>query len=541
MLKLKLKHIIGLIIYAIPNTLLNFAILYIINNAISGNSNKLSGYNIGLVFVSIIAITYLLNIIFQKYINKYSFNLLYKNEKRVFNKILKTPLETLENLGSQRFYTVIEDLRIFSTLPEILTHSMNSIMMLLICIAYLLTLSITAGLVVIGVIVVMMFIYFFAMNVMSEKVNQLRNYNEYYYRLVEDVIKGFKGFKLSVFRRNKLMKSFLSPNRDKAEKLDFKINYVFLSISLISQYGLYLIIGGILFILPEFGILERNNVISYVVVLLFIIGPINDLINMQNIYTRLIVANSRIKTFMDDFSNEEEVVENSKNTVFDSLEFKDVCFTYEKENKGDTFVLGPLNLSIKKGETIFVVGGNGSGKSTFVNLLTGLYKKTKGSIILNEREGVVNATDIQNMISAVFTDNYIYSSNYDNYSLENNLEYDELLSVMELNEVVTDNKEKSARRIFSKGQSKRMSLILALLEKKPILVLDEWAADQDPYFRKKFYENLLPQLKEEGKTIVAVTHDDTYFKYADRIIKFDYGNIVLDVEAKNNTSLETVF
>lgn len=154
-------------------------------------------------------------------------------------------------------------------------------------------------------------------------------------------------------------------------------------------------------------------------------------------------------------------------------------------------------------------------------------------MILNEAD-TNSSTATQNLIAAVFTDNHIFSHNYDNYSLEKNEEYQKLLKIMELDKVVLDDKEESARRSFSKGQSKRMSMILALLENKPILVLDEWAADQDPHFRKYFYENLLPKLKEEGKTIIAVTHDDAYFKYADRIIKFDYGQIVKDFKVDDN-------
>lgn len=108
--------------------------------------------------------------------------------------------------------------------------------------------------------------------------------------------------------------------------------------------------------------------------------------------------------------------------------------------------------------------------------------------------------------------------------------------MMKLDKVITDDKESSARRKFSKGQGKRMSLIFALMEKKPILVLDEWAADQDPYFRKFFYEELIPKLKAEGKTIIAVTHDDAYFHLADRIIKFNYGKI--DAEVKVDKTKE---
>jgi ABC-type siderophore export system fused ATPase/permease subunit len=57
-------------------------------------------------------------------------------------------------------------------------------------------------------------------------------------------------------------------------------------------------------------------------------------------------------------------------------------------------------------------------------------------------------------------------------------------------------------------------------------VLDEWAADQDPMFRKFFYETILTDLRKQGKTIIAATHDDKYFGIADRILKMEYGELV---------------
>ncbi|WP_166924902.1 cyclic peptide export ABC transporter [Flavobacterium poyangense] len=529
MLKLKFSEVMYLLLYAIPNTILSFGIIYIMNNVISGKEEFLTDY-MGIVFGAVVIYTYQLNIIFQKKINKHSFEILYENEKKIFDKILKTPLLTLEKLGSQRFYTVIEDLRMFSIFPQIVTHTVNSLLMLLLCMIYLFTLSVSSALTVIALIVLIAITYFLVINTMSQKVEALRKFNEFYYEYVDDVIKGFKGFKLSGLRRENLMNRHLSPNREEAKVLDFKVNYVFLSINLISQYGLYLVIGVILFLLPVIGLLPREDVISYVVILLFLSGPINNLINMQNMYTRLLVANNRINAFSEDFDTVEVTseIQSAKPETFNSLAFNNISFAYENDTEEKTFALGPINLSIEKGETIFIIGGNGSGKSTFINILTGMYQPSEGEVVLNEQNTNKQSTPTQNLISAVFTDNHIYSSNYDDYALENNKEYQELLKIMELDKVILDDAEDSARRPFSKGQSKRMSLIFALLEDKPILVLDEWAADQDPHFRKYFYENLLPKLKQEGKTIIAVTHDDTYFKHADRILKFDYGEIVAD-------------
>ena len=535
MIKLKLKELLYIVFYALSNTILSFGIIYIINSTVSGKAEFQNDY-MGIVFVAAVVYAYLLNINFQKWLNKLTYDILYKNEELIFYKILKAPLLTLERLGSQRFYTTIEDLRVFSTFPEIVTHTFNSLLMLILCLIYLFTLSVPSALIVVALIIVVAFIYFFVINKMAPLVDILRKYNESYFKYVEDVIKGFKGLKLSSHRSENLMNKFLAPNRRLAKDLDFNVNFVFLSINLISQYGLYLIIGTILFLLPLFDLLKREDVITYVMILMFISGPINNLINMQRVYTRLFVGKNRIKDFLNDFDISDEDLIEADNKIeteidFNELEFEDIHFSYQKNTLENSFSLGPVNLSIQKGETIFVIGGNGSGKSTFINILTGLYKPSVGKIILDDQI-VDKDNPVQNLISAVFTDNYIYSNNYDNYSLENNQRYQELLEVMELDKIILDDKENSARRNFSKGQSKRMSLIFALLENKPILVLDEWAADQDPHFRKYFYENLLPKLKNEGKTIIAVTHDDAYFKHADRIIKFDYGQVVKDFKVQ---------
>lgn len=530
MLKFSIKNILFLILFTLPNTILSFGILFIINNVISGNKNYEEFY-LGYSFLVIIIFTYLLNIIFQKKLNQFSFNVLYENEKNIFKRILKVKLITLEKNGTQRFYTAIEDLRIFSSLPEVITHTINSLLMLLLCLVYMFSLSVYAGLTVLGLILIIAVIYFVIMNTMNSRITILRKFNEHYYNYVNDVIKGFKNLKVNSGLSQNLLSENLFPNRDQAKELDYNINYIFLSINLISQYGLYLIIGAILFILPKFNLLPKEDIVSYVVILLFITGPISNLINMQNIYTRFSVANKRINTFLNDFSEEAENYnhEKDRNLDFQSLHFENISFQYENASGDQSFALNNINFSTQKGEVIFIVGGNGSGKSTFINILTGLYDYKEGEIIVNG-DILRSKKSLQELISPVFTDNYVFSHNYDNYQLENNAQYKSLLELMEMQEVVGDTKEESARRGFSKGQSKRMSLIFALMEDKPILILDEWAADQDPHFRKYFYEVLIPKFKKDGKTIIAVTHDDAYFKHADRVIKFDYGQIVSDLK-----------
>jgi putative ATP-binding cassette transporter len=82
---------------------------------------------------------------------------------------------------------------------------------------------------------------------------------------------------------------------------------------------------------------------------------------------------------------------------------------------------------------------------------------------------------------------------------------------------------------LSQGQRKRLALMTAYLEGRPIYLFDEWAADQDPVFKEVFYYQLLPELKARGKTIIVISHDDRYYHIADRVIKMDSGKIVHDL------------
>jgi cyclic peptide transporter len=538
MFKFTFKNIFYISIYSIFNTSLSFGIIFIINNALSGKEAFLQGY-VGVIFLSLVVYSYLLNVIFQKQLYKFTYNILYREEKKLFGKILEIPLIRLEKLGPQRFYTAVQDLRTFSTLPFTVTNTINAVLMLVLYLVYMFTLSITSAMIVITLIILVSGSFVVVMTVMSKKIAKLRSYSDEYYQYVDDVIKGFKELKLNYFRRKNLMSRFLIPNRNNAESLDYKVSFAFYLIGLISQYGLYIVIATILFILPAFDMLDKSDMIAYVVILLFIATPISSLIELQRTYTQFLVAHRRLKAFAADFKIENLIEAEPPETkeAFESIEFKGTGFTYENKENESKFSLGPVNLTLKKGETTFIVGGNGSGKSTFIKMLTGLYPKTDGSLLLNGAEADDTKEQLQNLTAAVFTNNYIFSKNYEDFTTENNPEYQKLLKIMELDAVVLNDKEDAARRNFSKGQSKRMSLIFALLEKKPILVLDEWAADQDPHFRKFFYEELIPKLKAEGKTIIAVTHDDAYFHQADRIIKFDYGKIVKDVRVDSKASL----
>ncbi|OMP77908.1 cyclic peptide export ABC transporter [[Flexibacter] sp. ATCC 35208] len=534
MFKISGRNILFLVLFSIPNTLLTMGILVIVNSVITGKQVIVTDH-LNIVFFLMVGLAFLLNIISQNKIVDYSNKLIFENELRIMTTFQKAGLSQLEKIGFQRIYGIIEDLRTFVFLPALISGSVAALMMLALCLIYFLVVSLASAIAVMLIIMAITAFYFLVNKKNTRALSLLRELNDLYFGMVDDTLKGFKELKLSTARRNNLVSKFLHPNREKVRTTETYVSRRFTVVNLLSQYGLYFVIGVVVFVLPGLQLLNKEQVSTFVVILLFIRGPINSLIAMQGFLTKIYVANKRIREFLSelkDISLPEGTtgIDKAPGRIKE-LRFQHVAYKYPSASAQDGFALGPVDLSIREGETIFIVGGNGSGKSTFIQLLTGIYTPSEGQILLNDTPITADSQYYREHIAAIFSEPHLFSANYEDYVLENNNEYKHLLKKMELDQVITSEDDAAVRRKFSKGQSKRLAMIFALMEKRPLLILDEWAADQDPHFRKFFYEQLLPELQRQGKTIVAVTHDDAYFKYADRVIRFDYGRLVTDISA----------
>jgi putative pyoverdin transport system ATP-binding/permease protein len=201
-------------------------------------------------------------------------------------------------------------------------------------------------------------------------------------------------------------------------------------------------------------------------------------------------------------------------TDFSEIQMLGVEFTFPASAGEQAFSVGPFDLVIRRGETVFITGGNGSGKSTFLKLLCSLYHPLRGRIMVDGVEiEPARLAAYRSLIATVFADFHLFPRLYD---LTKENEAHNLLGWMELGRMTTLDGDRFSRRDLSAGQRKRLALVAAVLEQKPILILDEWAADQDPQFRFKFYREILPELKRRGLTIIAVTHDDHHFDVAER-------------------------
>jgi len=202
-----------------------------------------------------------------------------------------------------------------------------------------------------------------------------------------------------------------------------------------------------------------------------------------------------------------------------------VRYAYSPQGGARGFQLGPLSLDMHRGEILFFVGGNGSGKSTLGKLLTGLYTPTSGTVKVDDTlVGASNLDAYRQLFSAVYSDYHLFEGTAVTGELAQQRAATILSDLGLSSELLSPDSRRFAA--LSKGQHRRLALALAYLEDRPIYFFDEWAADQDPVFRERFYTRILPSLKQRGKTVIAVTHDDRYFHVADRIVELDAGRVM---------------
>jgi putative ATP-binding cassette transporter len=214
--------------------------------------------------------------------------------------------------------------------------------------------------------------------------------------------------------------------------------------------------------------------------------------------------------------------------AFQTLELAGITHTYYRENDDRPFTLGPIDLRLAPGELVFLVGGNGSGKTTLAKLLTGLYRPEAGEV----RVDGAPVTDAgrehyRQLFSVVFSDFHLFESllGVDGSDAGVVREVERSLARLQLDRKVRIQDGMLSTTSLSTGQRKRLALLAAYLEDRPIYVFDEWAADQDPVFKEVFYRELLPELKRRGKAVLVISHDDRYFSLADRILRLESGRL----------------
>ncbi|GBD49887.1 cyclic peptide export ABC transporter [Methylopila sp. Yamaguchi] len=268
-------------------------------------------------------------------------------------------------------------------------------------------------------------------------------------------------------------------------------------------------------------------VTGYVIAFLYLMGPLEGVLAHLPYVNLARVAIGRVQGVLSDLAAEPVDPSVRIPETPRSITLEGVTHGYFREREEDVFTLGPIDLTLVPGEATFVVGGNGSGKTTLAKLVTGLYAPEGGRIRVDGAAvGDAGRQAYRQLFSAIYADFQLFETLLEAPSGRLDARANEWLAKLHLDRKVTVSDGAFSTRDLSQGQRKRLALVAACVEDRPVMVFDEWAADQDPAFKDVFYRELLPELKARGKTLVVITHDDRYFDLADRLVKLEGGRIV---------------
>jgi putative pyoverdin transport system ATP-binding/permease protein len=294
------------------------------------------------------------------------------------------------------------------------------------------------------------------------------------------------------------------------------------------NFLVYAFIGLMLFVLVADASGQAKVLTGFALIFIYMVSPLQGLLNSLPNINLARVASGRIEELIRLLASSETPAQSQARTPrFNSVELRGVSHRYYHEQSNEFFELGPIDLRLKPGELVFLVGGNGSGKTTLAKLLVGLYAPEQGQVLA---DGMVigdhNRDDYRQLFSTIFADFHLFETLLSAASLPLDAQARQLLPRLHLQHKVDVREGAFTTQALSQGQRKRLALIVACLENRPLLVFDEWAADQDPQFKRVFYEDLLPELRAAGKAVLVITHDDRYFHLADRLIHMENGKLL---------------
>lgn len=453
---------------------------------------------------------------------------------RLADKIRRTDLPSFEQLGQNRMHNLLtQELQNFSEAAKLVSRLFASSTLLVVAFLYIAFLSAPAFVVALAVIIIGVEFYRSRRDAIEQDLMEASKQEENFFDTLDHLLQGFKEVKINEARSNEIYHGRLQDIANTTESLKIGSTSKLNSTIIFAQTFSYILIGIMIFIFPKLIEIPAATLIQIVTLILFITtGPLQEVVGSFPHLERANVAVRNLQTLeaelervtLDPISPPDVKIALAP---FQLLECVEARFQYNHSQTETPFGIGPLTFSAKRGEIVFLMGGNGAGKSTFLKTLTGLYFPTGGRILLNGEEvDRRNVNRYRAHFSVIFQDMHLFDRLYGIDPIQPET-INAMLKTMQLADKTGVTEDGRIENInLSMGQKKRLALIVAELEDREILIFDEWAADQDPIFRRYFYEEYLPSLKRKGKTVIAVTHDDRYYHAADRLYMMEYGTLM---------------
>lgn len=549
----------------------NAMLISLINRAVSQASLP----SALLYFAGLSICTLLTSTIAQFMLINLSQNAIYQLRVRLSKNILSSPLQHLEGLGENRLLaTLTDDVRVLSHAVSAIPSICIDLATVIGCLVYLAWISN----IIFALTVTTSSLAIWCVQTRLGKAQRLfsvaRQEEDNLFKHFQAITRGTKELKLHRARREDFSSKNLQGSAAKLRQKNGTAMQSFAIANGVGQFSQLSSLALILFVLPWFIHIPIRMLSTYVITSTYLSLPLQNLLRRLPDLLQGNIALQKIEMMKLSLTKESDI-----DTTINSfsmgqpgqlelkLELDQVTYLYhpggdEKgfplgsddpslqpgghkpgqghkpghgHKPGDMhppngdekgFLLGPISLSLQPGQITYIVGGNGSGKSTLAKLITGLYPPRTGSIYL---DGLLitdqNREWYRQHFSAIFSDFYLFDSCLGFNHTDLDREVEGYLRQLQLDHKVQVRDGVLSTTSLSQGQRKRLALLTAYLEDRPIYLFDEWASDQEPLFRDLFYKQILVKLKERGKAVVVITHDDRYFHLADQIIKLDYGKI----------------
>ncbi len=447
-------------------------------------------------------------------------------------RILATPLRRLEALGSHRLLaTLVDDIQAVTQgllcIPPLLINGG----IILGCMTYLAVMSrlVFAALLVFALLGAVS--YLLPLRHIMALLKDSRQTNDRFFRDLRSLTQGLKELKLHQRRRTAFLDQELFPTAETLKQLQQRVSTLH---ALSTSWGMslfFFFIGLLLFALPGIAPVSASTLVGYTLAVLYLQQPLDASMTLLPMLGAGTVALRHIEALelppADTQGTPRPPVAIAPPATPSRIDLVGVTHAYRREGEDLPFTLGPIDLTLRPGEILFIAGGNGSGKTTLAKLITGLYSPESGAVHVDGHPVTDDARErYRQHFATVFSDFHLFDSLL---GLALGGQADKArayLARLQLERKVRiDANGALSTTDLSSGQRKRLALLTAFLEDRPVYLFDEWAADQDPLFKEVFYRELLPDLKAAGKAVVVISHDDRYFDVADHLLRLESGVI----------------
>lgn len=509
---------------------MNTGIVGLINQAVDEVVNKQSTTSTFALFAMLL-VTYLVVTKRSSKENIYSTQrMIYKFKLKIMRDVYNSDLETIENIGRDRINEIlIRDSQMVSQSLVPIVSALQSFSTLVFLSIYLATVYFTAFLIIVTTLAIILFVSVRFVSKTAQEFSKLVREETRVNMLYSSFLHGFKEIKMNSLRGYQITNELMS---ESYQVNDQKSGVILRVASFMNglEAVLYLVVGIMVFVVPILSSEFAEKIPTSATTALFLAGSLTGLIFSVPTLTQ---ANASARSLNDlaadlkGWLNQESQITLSVEIPdkVNSLNFSNVAYDYQAFDGVKPFKLGPISYTFESGKVYFIRGNNGSGKTTFLRVLLGLYPPSSGHVVANGHLTVVTHTQsYRDLFAVVFSDFHLFKKLYGTVDFKEE-EITMLIEMLELQGKISVHEKAFTTINLSTGQRKRLALIVAILEQRQFIVLDEWAADQDPHFRFIFYTKIIPYLKSLGKTVIAVTHDDAFYHCADELIYLKMGSL----------------